>query len=365
MVFTGKFSAEKRAYIRLLGKTRKYTAKEVADECKVSLPSVYRIWNDKFGNDFQVKNKNKDCGGRPEKLTLRQKRSVLRNLNILREENSNFTSKNLLLKSGINPNNISSRTLRRFLNRSGYHYLQARKKGIMSKTDVRKRYNFAKRIKKDYGNDVWTKQVAFYLDGVSFTHKTNPADQAKAPKGRIWRKPNEGMDRGCTAKGSHEGSGGKLVKMMVAISHGKGVVLCDQYDKLDGPYFKDLVFREFPKMFRKARKGRSRLWLQDGDPSQNSAVARMAMKSVRAKLMSIPARSPDLNPIENLFHLIKRQLNNDAIVRDIKRENFQEFSARVKSTILNFDNNVIDKIIESMSNRIEMVVNRKGSRIRY
>ena len=89
----------------------------------------------------------------------------------------------------------------------------------------------------------------------------------------------------------------------------------------------------------------------------------MAMKSVHTKLMSIPACSPDLNPIENLFHLIKRQLNNDAIVRDIKRENFQEFSTQVKSTILNFDNNVIDKIIESMSNRIEMVVNRKGSRI--
>ena len=73
MVFTGKFSAEKRAYIRLLGKTLKYTAKEVAYECKVSLPSVYRIWNDKFGNDFQAKNKNKNCGGRPEKLTLREK----------------------------------------------------------------------------------------------------------------------------------------------------------------------------------------------------------------------------------------------------------------------------------------------------
>ncbi len=81
--------------------------------------------------------------------------------------------------------------------------------------------------------------------------------------------------------------------------------------------------------------------------------------------MSIPARSPDLNPIENLFHLIKRQLNNDAIVRVIEREAFQEFSTGVKSTILNFDNNVIDKIIESMSNCIEMVVNRKGSRIRY
>ena len=125
MVFTGKFSAEKRAYIKQVGKTGMHTAKEVAEECRVSLPIVYRIWNEKFKNDFEQKQKNERCGGRPEKLTLRQKRSVLRNINILREENSNFTSKKLLLNSGINPKDISSRTLRRFLNKNGYHYLQA------------------------------------------------------------------------------------------------------------------------------------------------------------------------------------------------------------------------------------------------
>ena len=96
--------------------------------------------------------------------------------------------------------------------------------------------------------------------GVSFTHKTNPADEAKAPKGRIWRKANEGLNRGCTAKGGHEGSGGRLVKMMVAITHEAGVVLCDQYEKLDGQYFKNLVLKECCRgMLKKAKKGRSRL----------------------------------------------------------------------------------------------------------
>lgn len=365
MAFSGKFSPEKRAYIKLMGKTGTHTAREVADECKVSVPSVYRIWKEKFSKELKRKQKTKNRGGRPEKINLRQKRSILRNINILREENSNFTSKKLLLSSGINPNAISSRTLRRFLNKNGYHYLQARKKGVLSKTDIRKRYKFAGTMKREFSIDVWTKQIAFYLDGVSFIHKTNPADEAKAPKGRIWRRANEGMDRGCTAKGSHEGSGGKVVKMMVAVSHGAGVVLCDQYQKLDGQYFKDLVLREFPQMFKKARKGRSRLWLQDGDPSQNSALARMAMRSIRAKLLSIPARSPDINPIENLFHLIKRKLNNDAIVRNIKKETFQEFSARVQSTILHFDKTHIDKTIESMNNRIEMIIAKKGNRIRY
>ena len=92
-----------------------------------------------------------------------------------------------------------------------------------------------------------------------FRAQKNPADEAKAPKGRIWRRANEGLDKGCTAKGSHEESGVKLVKMMVAISHEAGVVLCDQYDKLDGQYFKNLVLREFPTMFKKAKKDRSRV----------------------------------------------------------------------------------------------------------
>ena len=91
----------------------------------------------------------------------------------------------------------------------------------------------------------------------------------------------------------------------------------------------------------------------------------MAIKSIRAKLLSIPPRRPDINPIENLFHLIKRQLNKDAIARNMTKETFEEFATRVKHTIINFDKNQIDKIIESMSKRIEMIICKKGNRIKY
>ena len=68
MVFVGKFSAEKRAYIQLLGKTKSYTAKEVADECKVSLASVYRIWNNKFPKDIETKQKKGNAVVAPKSL---------------------------------------------------------------------------------------------------------------------------------------------------------------------------------------------------------------------------------------------------------------------------------------------------------
>ena len=73
-----------------------------------------------------------------------------------------------------------------------------------------------------------------------------------------------------------------MAKFMVAISYREGVVLCEQYDKLDGHYFKDLD-REFGNMFEKANKGDSKLWIQDGDPSQNCALARCSWLALGAE----------------------------------------------------------------------------------
>ena len=83
------------------------------------------------------------------------------------------------------------------------------------------------------------------------------------------------------------------------------------------------------------------------------------------KKFSIPPRSPDLNPIENLFHLVKRQLDEDALDQGIEFENFEDFSARVNDTILQADIDNIDKTIESMEKRINLVIKHKGQRTKY
>ena len=147
---------------------------------------------------------------------------------------------------------------------------------------------------------MWTENINFFLD------------QGSSPKGRIWRKPCEGLDYGCTAKGKKEGSGGKLVKLIVAISYGKGVIDCEQYDKMTGVYFKDYIARKFP-VFEKADKLHSKLWIQDGCPCQNSKTAKLAISESGASLLSIPPRSPDINPIENLFHLARRELDKRSV----------------------------------------------------
>ena len=181
----------------------------------------------------------------------------------------------------------------------------------------------------------------------------------------IWRKRNEGLLQGCVAKGRKCGTGGKLVHLMVAISYNKGVIMCEQYEKLNGAYFVSFIERNFENMFIDSGKAPSRLWLQDGDPSQNCVMARNAMQHVNADLLNIPARSPDLNPIENLFHLVGKKLKQDAIDQNIEIESFKEFSKRVIDTITNTDSGVIDNIIESMPKRIKDVIKVRGERLKY
>ena len=83
----------------------------------------------------------------------------------------------------------------------------------------------------------------------------------------------------------------------------------------------------------------------DGCPHQNSKVAKKAMQNINTIVMAIPAKSPDLNPIENIFAQVSMILQNQAMEQNITKEIFSEFSAKVKDTLIKFDREKINKVI--------------------
>ena len=115
-------------------------------------------------------------------------------------------------------------------------------------------------------------------------------------------------------------------------------------------------------MFLKGNNKKGKLFLQDGDPSQNCKISTEPMEKVGCRLFKIPARSPDLNPIENGFHLIGKKLREDAVSRNLTKETFRQFSKRIIHTVLTFPTNVIDKTIESMPSRIDNAIKCQGQR---
>ncbi len=257
--------------------------------------------------------------GRPKLIDVRSRRKILRTVDKLRQESPNFTVKQLVQESGVSPQMVSRRTFSRMLNSNGYRYLISRKKGVLNKRDHSKRLQYARKMKR-VGEEFWTNEVAFYLDGVSFVHKHNPKEKATQPKGRVWRKKNEGLK--ITAKGSKELAGGRRIHFMVASSHGQGVTLIEPYEKMDAKYFCKFVKEKLNSCFARAgpRIDGKRIFVMDNDPSQTSKSGLDAISSIEAEFHRIPARSPDLNPIENVFHLVKKTVDDESISLNITNE---------------------------------------------
>ena len=211
----------------------------------VEYPSVYRCV--KSANQAQKKSKKH---GRPRLIDGHQERKIQRTIIIarLREQEGKFSSHRIRAEAGLY--NVSLWTISRTLKRMGYAFLEARIEGILLEKDFRECLRFACKVKRTYCNDFFMSDIYFYLDRVSFYHKYNP--QARATKGKFWRKRKEGLS--VTAKGKQVGSGRRVVKMIVAISYGKGVIYCEQYEKLDGNYYADFIRRNFQNMVLKSGK---------------------------------------------------------------------------------------------------------------
>ena len=92
-------------------------------------------------------------------------------------------------------------------------------------------------------------------------------------------------------------------------------------------------FDNFISTFQKSLNPENRMFLQDGDPSQNSKLAKEALKSIGATKFDIQQRSPDLNPIENVFNYVKQQVHIQALQKNITFENFEQFSDRIIHTL--------------------------------
>ena len=130
-----------------------------------------------------------------------------------------------------------------------------------------------------------------------------------------------------------------------------------------------LLTMTLSSVFQRANNtdGRYRLWVQDGDPSQNSARAKRAMSrhGANAVLLSIPARSPDINRIENIFRLVSKKLRLDALELGIQFESYKQFEERVIKTIRRIPVDVINKTILSMDKHMTSIIKHNGGRIKY
>ena len=341
---------------------------KIADIWKQKYPNIPRrtvAYHAKKDPRDENEDHRKNNPGRPRKTTKADDRHLLRKVKSLREkDDKNFTAVKLQNVCGLT--SVSTKTIHRRLHENNYHYLNTRQKGILTDDDRRKRVRFCRKCQQLVGNKLWLEAISFYYDGVNFYHKSNPFSDAVAPRAKIWRQSSEGLKH--TRKGKKEGNSGRKVRLFVAIAYGKGVIMCEQFPPeltFNGVNYRQFVLQHFPLALEKSTNPKQKLVLQDGDPVQKSKQSRLAYDALKCSIFDIPARSPDLNPIENLFHNVRRELFKQAKERRIEKETYDDFVERVMDTIRSMPMDVIDKTIASLPKRMSAVIATKGDRSKY
>ncbi|KAK3548543.1 hypothetical protein QTP70_013390 [Hemibagrus guttatus] len=101
------------------------------------------------------------------------------------------------------------------------------------------------------------------------------------------------------------------------------------------------------------------IFQQDLAPAHTAKSTKSWLNDHGVGVLDWPANSPDLNPVENLWGIVKRKMRNK------RPKNADELKATVKETCASIPPQQCHKLITSMPRPIEAVIKAKGASTKY
>lgn len=330
-------------YNRQLGRS----ADELSEMFSVSRRTVYNVIN---RAEKENRLELKQGGGRKNKISPRAERFILRKLAQNPKMSTRELATELEEELGVI---VCHETVRQTIMKNKYSSRAARKKPLLSAANIEKRFSFAIRNvsqPNEYWDDVIfcdeTKMMLYYNDGPS----------------RVWRKPLTSLKQQNiipTVKF------GKMSIMIWGCISSQGVGNIAFIDStMDAHQYLDILRTHLTSSAQKfgfIRDNKPNFkFYQDNDPKHKSHMVRMWLLYNCGHVIDTPAQSPDLNPIENLWvflkkRVAKRQPKNMASLKTAISEEWQKIPT-------NYD---LKKLIGSMKNRLQCVVDAKGFHTKY
>jgi transposase len=288
-------------------------------------------------------------GGRVAKLSVRDKAFCVRSVVKNGKQNASEVKKGLREDLGVV---VSVATVRRALQDAGLVSFVKPKKPLLSPKNIKARLAFAKShlswTSDDWSRVIWsdeTKICRFGSDGHNYS----------------WKRVTERLQP-------------KHVKQVV--KHGGSSLMvwgCITYDGpgyiakidsiLDKDLYKEILETDLQEtMAYYGYESDKVIFQHDNDPKHTAKVVTQYLENQPYETMVWPAQSPDLNPIENIWSLLKLRLFRNY---DTPPKGIHELWERIQEVWNSLTEDDCRKVIDSMPKRCKDIIKQKGYWIDY
>ena len=290
----------------------------------------------------------KSRGGRPAKLTATDKRRLVRMVTSGKADNAVQLTRQLKDVTNVE---CSAQTVRRALKEAGLKAAHKKKKPRLLSRHKSRRLKFALRYQH------WTVED---WERVVFSDETKITFLGPDGLKWVWKEPGGALTEQ-HVEGTVKFGGGSLMMWGCMMAQGVGHA-CRIDGNMDAQLYTHILGDEFLGTLEHYGLEVDKIvFQQDNDPKHTSRIARQWLEDNGVSVLEWPAQSPDLNPIENLWRHLKRQLAGYST----SPTSVHELWERVEAEWKKIPAQVCIDLIKSMPRRIAAVLKAKGGYTKY
>lgn len=239
---------------------------------------------------------------------------------------------------------------RRRIKENGLKCSAAAKKPALSQINKERRLHFA--------NEYIHRNQDFW-NSVIFTDEKNFQSCYKG-KIRVYRPPNCRFEENFVQQ--DRTSGRFSVNVWGWIS-ADGLGICHKIDeRLTGNVYRDILENIMLPSVTERFQENNFVFQHDNCPAHTARVVREWFNGQNFEVLPWPAKSPDLNPIENIWGYIVKKLYSNDFRPDSRDALWEAIQGGWQDAVENYDSR---NLINSMRNRLQSVIVHNGSSTKY
>lgn len=320
---------DKHKYEIIVLHERGYTNLSIAKELKINRRTVER-WIKRYKKTNTVTRKS--GSGRNNKTTEKEDDKMI---NLLRD-NKYLTSVDIQKKLESEGIKISERTIQNRIKEKGYKYGKPPQQPLLTEKHKKGRVSWAhKNLETDW-------KIILFSDETHITKGSNGQFR--------WYNKNDFNDVDFVVKhpfkiniwGCIKFNGPNRIHIF------EGTMDADKYMEILNRNILDIIVKENDVIFQ-----------DDNDPRHRSRLIKEWKECCNITEYDWPSNSPDLNPMENVWNLLKVKVNR------VENKTIIELIKCIEDKWNEIDKETINNIIESMPNRIIEIIQNNGDYIHY